>query len=385
MVHNQSQVYCTRRRFLAGGGVFAAACLAPQFLARSDEAAPESDDELKLFFVGQSLIEHTPLLEHYAGYQSICESLRDADLRFTNLEVSIQTPESGLPTKDDMFFHAARPEVLETLQEYGFELLSLANNHAFDLGTNGILATAAEVGRRGFTHAGTGRNLAEATAPALRSTPQGSVALIAMASNVDARSIADKDQPGLNHLAVRNGKLKDQDAKRNLMAIESAAKEGHFVIVYQHDHYWEKDRQRTPEWKRAWAAECIDAGANVFVSHGIPMLHGMEIYKKRPIFYGLGNFIFHTRTPPQHYTHVAWESLIAGCTFRHGNLSSLTLRPIRLTDGVSGDLFLRTRGWPQLIDQGNPQADQILKRFADLSRPFGMVMRVKEGEAHVLL
>lgn len=67
-----------------------------------------------------------------------------------------------------------------------------------------------------------------------------------------------------------------------------------YVFVYHHDHYWAPDWQDTPEWKKQWRRACIDAGATAFISHGVPVIHGIEIYRDRPIFHGLGNFIFHT-------------------------------------------------------------------------------------------
>ncbi|MER8923834.1 CapA family protein [Mesorhizobium sp. M0802] len=44
---------------------------------------------------------------------------------------------------------------------------------------------------------------------------------------------------------------------------------------------------------------CIDAGANLFVSHGAPVLQAVEIYNGAPIFYGLGNFLFHVHPAPR--------------------------------------------------------------------------------------
>src|SRR5262245_54103462 len=54
------------------------------------------------------------------------------------------------------------------------------------------------------------------------------------------------------------------------------------------------------DWLKKWTHEEIDAGADIIVMHGVPLVHGVEIYHKRPIFYDLGNFIFNV--PPGGYT-----------------------------------------------------------------------------------
>ena len=55
----------------------------------------------------------------------------------------------------------------------------------------------------------------------------------------------------------------------------------------------------TPPWQRDLAHQAVDAGAGIFVSHGPPLLHGIEIYRGKPIFYGLGGFFFQTITKPE--------------------------------------------------------------------------------------
>src|SRR5207253_1392086 len=63
-------------------------------------------------------------------------------------------------------------------------------------------------------------------------------------------------------------------------------------------------------WRRKLAHQIIDAGASIYVSHGTPRLEGIEIYKNCPIFYGLGNFIFQTKTDVAFYTKEVWSSVL---------------------------------------------------------------------------
>lgn len=358
------------RRTLSAGAIAATTAGVSTLSGRSCSALAEDKPELHLAAVGQALIDHDLRELPYPGYDELARHLRQADIRFTNLETAIYTPAVRDPHKrGTMFSHAAEPAVLDCLQELGFNLLSLANNHRHDLGMDGMFDAMREVEKRGIVHAGTGENLEKATRHATIATPQAAtLAIVAMASGaIREAHFAAEDRPGVNHLMLDKSRaqLDPNDARRNLQAIEQAAKQADYVLAYHHDHYWAEDPQDTPEWKKAWARACIDAGASLFVGHGVPQLQGIEIYKQRPIFYGLGNFIFHTRTEPGYYSNVAWESVVADCRFSHGRLQSLELRPVRLTEGKAGENFLKTRGRPRFVH--GEQGDLILRRLANLS------------------
>ncbi|MCF3971894.1 CapA family protein, partial [Pseudomonas aeruginosa] len=80
----------------------------------------------------------------------------------------------------------------------------------------------------------------------------------------------------------------------------------------------------------AVAKKCIDAGAVMFVSHGAPVLQPVEIYRGRPIFYSLGNFIFHVKSVKSTWrAREVWESVIGLCSFDdNGQLAGLSFHPV---------------------------------------------------------
>jgi poly-gamma-glutamate capsule biosynthesis protein CapA/YwtB (metallophosphatase superfamily) len=80
-----------------------------------------------------------------------------------------------------------------------------------------------------------------------------------------------------------------EDSARLLAAIAEAAARADIVLAYHHNHTLETGGRRTPEWQRGFARQCIEAGASLYVSHGAPRLHGIELYRGKPIFYDLGN------------------------------------------------------------------------------------------------
>lgn len=305
---------------------------------------------------------------------------------FSDLEVAIRGPRAGTPTRSDPeTLHTADPLVIDCLSEIGISLLAASNNHAYDLNTGGIVDALLALRARGVAHAGIGMNLAEASAPAIQETPGGRVAAVAFATGmVRPGGMAGPDRPGVAEIRRgADGSLDEEDIARTLASITRAAGGADAVIAYQHNHYWEPENWRTPDWQRALARRCIDAGASLFIAHGAPLLQGMEMYRGRPLFHGLGSFIFQTRKAPSYYGPWAWQSLIANCRFRDGSFAGAELLPVQLNAvGLGGDDDLATRGRPSLAD--TVEARAILERFAELSRGLGYDL-THDGRRAVIL
>jgi poly-gamma-glutamate synthesis protein (capsule biosynthesis protein) len=138
----------------------------------------------------------------------------------------------------------------------------------------------------------------------------------------------------------------------------------------------------------------VEAGADVVVMHGAPLLHGIEIFRGKPIFYCLGNFIYNV---PPAITYISepmsWESVVADLDFQDKTLRSITLRPIALNYVGNGQAdmhsqytaneFLHTRGLPAAAE--GAQAQYILERVAEYSKPFGTRLAIGDGSATIEL
>jgi len=350
-----------RRDFLRSLSALAVAAVGVP--ARSQARRP-----LRFTALGQAAIQ-TDLRDHpYAGFDALAKYLARSDICFTDLETPISGPASEAPTIKTVFAKAAPPEVLDCLKVLSVNVLALSNNHAWDFGTGGVLATLDAVKRGGFTCAGTGANRAEASMAGYRDTAAGRVALVSMASGaIRAGAAATETRAGVNEVRRdASGELDADDRARNLMAIRAARTNAPYVFCYQHNHYWEKDFRVTPAWQQKWARECIDAGACAYISHGAPLLHGIEIYRGCPIFYDLGSFVFHTKTPVGYYPGEVWDSAIADCVFEEGRLVALDLVPVVLNEnGIAPDLFYETRGRPTIAE--GTDAERILARLQKLS------------------
>ena len=350
----------------------------------------------------------------------VIQGLLKGDVVFTNLEATVA--EKGETVHEGRGF-LTPPEALDALKTFGFNLLALSDNHAFDLKVTGIQNTIREADTRKIAHAGTGNNIAEAVAPGYLHTPKGTIALVASASGlITPGGSATANRPGVNELRVEAGEKENEattdlpgapgntpnqeDSQRILQSIRDARQHADLVIVYQHNHVFGnhafstiftegmQERLAPNEWLRKWTHAEIDAGADIIVMHGAPLLHGVEIYHGRPIFYDLGNFIYNLPPPITYIDEpINWESVIAYVQFQGKNLQSISVRPIALNnlgegqpdirDQYTNNQFLDTRGLPSPVT--GARAGYILQRLADASKPFGTTMEINGDMAEINL
>lgn len=137
----------------------------------------------------------TPFKEEQ--FLKLREILHSADARFVNLEGTVHTWEEGTPGITQGTFMTTLPPLLEDLKWLGVNMVSCANNHAFDYGEDGVLANIRHLEEAGITHAGTGKNLAAARAPGYLDTPAGRVGLIATTATFRPWNQAGEQRPDL--------------------------------------------------------------------------------------------------------------------------------------------------------------------------------------------
>ncbi len=336
---------------------------------------------VRVTLAGQALMKYPVCDAPYPGLAEVIAELRKGDVIFTNLEVAIQTPESGAPTRDTEFFHAGSEQTLTCLNTMGFNLLALSNNHAFDLSTEGIVATRNAVADAGFAFAGTGDNAAQAAAAGFLEQP-ARAALVSMAmGRIREGGAATSTRAGVNEIRLGEDLVPNvDDMARNLASIRDARSRGGIVIAYLHNHEWGEDMALTKPWARRFAQACIDAGADVFVSHGAPLLHGIEMYAGKVILHGLGSLVFHSHTDVGYYVPEVWETAIVHLDFENGQFRNMEIVPIAMNEvGDDPQQHWPTRGRPRLA-QGE-QAMSILNRLQRLSAELQLELRSNNQRA----
>ncbi|MBI3764132.1 MAG: CapA family protein, partial [Chloroflexi bacterium] len=202
-----------------------------------------------------------------------------------NLECAIGDRGESLPKKAYRF--RAPPSAAASLALAGIDVVTLANNHAMDYGSEGLADTLRLLDTVGIAHVGAGTNAAEAHAPAilerngLRIAFLGYVDVPVESGGWDARSvIATDSSPGLAWADL------DQIASD----VSAAKARADLVVVFMHSgfEYWDKPNRVQVEI----AHTAIDAGAALVIGAHSHTLQGIEHYHGGAIAYSLGNFVF---------------------------------------------------------------------------------------------
>ncbi|MBD0371062.1 MAG: CapA family protein [Pyrinomonadaceae bacterium] len=210
--------------------------------------------------------------------------LSAADIAFGNLEGPMLdgTGKSAKCGPNSKLCYAFRVPTRygKHLKEAGFDLLSLANNHASDFGLEGRQSTRRVLDQLGITHAGADLN----DIPYLNIKGKR-IGVVAFATNEVSYN--------LNDIAT---------ARR---IVTQVAQKADIVIVSFHGGAEGAAAQNVPRGPetflgaprgdlRAFTHAVVDAGADLVLGHGPHVVRGMEIYRNRLIAYSLGNFAFYS-------------------------------------------------------------------------------------------
>lgn len=181
---------------------------------------------LTLVASGDAMITRRMSVFREEGFMRLRRMFREADVGFTNLEMLMHDYEHS-PGQAGGTFTASDPKNLVELEWLGINLVSCANNHSYDYGEGGVLTNLKHLRRSDLVHAGVGRNLSEARAPAYLDTANGRVALISASSTfAEAGRALDQrpdisGRPGLNPLRFNTTHIVDRPAFDALRRVNS--------------------------------------------------------------------------------------------------------------------------------------------------------------------
>ena len=202
--------------------------------------------------------------------------LTSADLAILNLEAPLCRPSRPI-SKTGPCLHGP-VETADFLAYSGFGLVCMANNHIMDYGYDGVAETVAALRRAGMSWAGAGENYVQAARPFALDIQGRKVAILNFAEN--EWSTTFDSRPGACPV----------DPVRNHVSIGAAREAADTVVVISHGGH-ESHPLPSPGMQELFRFY-VDAGADVVVNHHTHCTSGYEIYKTKPVFYSVGNFLF---------------------------------------------------------------------------------------------
>ncbi|MBN9427066.1 MAG: CapA family protein [Burkholderiales bacterium] len=258
----------------------------------------------RIFAVGDIAVNRD---EPDSIFELVSAQMKQADLAFGQIEAiystlgEVNVSGTSSPLRGD-------PENVAAIGRAGFNIASFASNHCMDYGISAFKDTIAHFRANRIHLFGAGDNLAEARKPVIIEHNGNRVGWLGYCSILPIRYWADVDRPGCAPARARTiyetlepdqpgtpprilTYPHDEDLANILADIRSLREQVDVVIVSMHwGLHFREGELATYELKYAKAA--IDAGADVILGHHQHILKPIEIYKGRPIFYGMANFAF---------------------------------------------------------------------------------------------
>ncbi|WP_343249274.1 CapA family protein [Diplocloster hominis] len=210
----------------------------------------------------------------------VLEKMQAADILMVNQEFPFST--RGTAMEDKQYTFRADPRYVQILKDMGVDIVTLANNHTLDFGSDALLDTLSTLEDAGLPYVGAGENLERASRMISIGKGGRKIGFLGASRVIPVTGwYAGKDRPGL---------FATYDPAQMLEQITRAKETCDYVVAYVH---WGVEYADTPEeYQRQMAQKYIDAGADLVVGSHPHVLQGIEFYKGKPILYSLGNFLF---------------------------------------------------------------------------------------------
>lgn len=271
----------------------------PDYMVENNIYAKDavSPDEVTITFAGDILFD-----ENYAVMAGVAQNggdiasgispdliseMKSADIMMLNNEFPYS--DRGEPLEDKQFTFRAKTSAVSYLNDLGVDIVSLANNHAYDYGEKAFLDTIAALEDAGVVYVGAGRNLKEARRPVYYIINNVKIAI------VSATQIERLDNPDTKGATDSTpGVFRCWNGDNLLETVRDAGENSDFVIAYLH---WGTENVADIDWaQEKQAAEVAEAGADLIIGDHPHCLQQISIVKGVPVIYSLGNFWFNSKT-----------------------------------------------------------------------------------------
>jgi poly-gamma-glutamate synthesis protein (capsule biosynthesis protein) len=408
-----------------------------------------------------------PMLANDARFAAAIERLNTVDVAVGNLEFAAadpDDPEAWIWSMPNDWSIASDPAAVGDLRDLGFGAVGRANNHTMDRGPAGMRTTTLLLDEAGIDHAGAGEDLARAGAPRYHETARGRLGIVSVTTSPSPPDTAGAldafaglaPRPGVHALAVEpvvtvpgpahealravhdlvpdamgewmNGdpglrvftarfergddvsvryEVDPEGRARLLRSVRQAAKHADVVIMTVHAHQGDADPATPPAFLRELGRDAIAAGADAVAVSGPHTLAPVELVDGRPVFFGLGDFIWSDLGGPLPASFWPRTRAVLGSDIDPATMTEAELVERLNDDGftdpwvfraVQAELVIGPTGVEQVqvhpVDLGQHEpitrrgvprvaepsvAAEILERLATMSAPFGVTVDVADG------
>ncbi|MGE5544248.1 MAG: CapA family protein [Bacillota bacterium] len=330
--------------------------ISPQVVEPSREVSLLAVGDIMLARKVERLVQSHGLDYPFARIKT---KLQSADITFGNLESPLSERGASLPGKGIYF--RARPEMSGKLKESGFDVLSVANNHALDYDTDAFLDTLELLRSSRIEPVGGGQNINEARQPVI--IEQNGLRVGFLAYTIFADVYYDARYRRTFRATETISGIAPLEQELILEDLAELRPQVDVAIVSLH---WGTEYSRSPEAaQQELGRALIDGGADLIIGHHPHIIQGFERYKDGLIAYSLGNFIF-----DQNQHVFTREGLILELKLTRDGLQDLRVWPVFIQESQP------------YIMQG-PEARELLQEVQQLTRNLGTESTIRDN--HLVL
>jgi poly-gamma-glutamate capsule biosynthesis protein CapA/YwtB (metallophosphatase superfamily) len=342
-----------------------------------------SNETLELALVGDVYVQRP---DPDSTFAHVGKYLRAADIAFGNLETVVADPEHL-----DGRGHGPRTDewMIGAYVNAGFKIMNLANNPSMYRGVKGLLRTMEVLNKAGIAYGGGGKNFEEARRPtvverkgmkvafvcrtsvctidAAATAQRAGLAVVRVATAYEAPPSLPKEVPGAPPIIHTIPNAADVATLRDDIAV---AKERADVVVVS--WHWgispySGGKGELVGYQTEMAHFAVDAGADLVVGHHPHLVQPIEVYKGKPIFYSLANFVHDGPS----FRGKKQDTILVRCRIRSSKMNEVCFVPGRINE-QNQPVLLRPAEAPGLLDH-----------IREVSAAFGTCFQVREEEVAV--
>jgi len=334
-----------------------------------------------------------PISPVHAGDEkvdAVFSVIGDADFSVVNFEIPLTDRGSAVPKLLNI---KAPPTAAERLSSLGFNVATLANNHAGDYGWDGLMDTRRALEAQSIQVVGIGETLDEAMRPVVTSVKSKRIGVIGFSCLAPAGFGASATRPGIACLQVMTGyevdpgyqmeepgdvgcitirtRVRDQDLAAACEAVRQAKTICDCLIASVHWGFG--STEALAEYQEPLAKALIDAGADVIHGHHPHAIQAVGFYREKPIIFSanvlIGQQVF---LPASDQVHEIWRAMSDQGFLTRLHFGAQGVRHVEIIPTVLNERRLPEIAPPEV-------AGRICERLSRLSALRGGAVRGVEG------
>lgn len=306
-------------------------------------------------------------------FDKVAPYFQKSDVNFCNLEAALSN--KGNPQAGRYASFRSYPSMVEVLKKGRIDFVSLANNHSIDYGWEALSDTMDLLNQNGIGFSGGGKTMEEARKPALIEKKGLTIGLLSYTANVNTPFgfKASQEREGLAPMRISPFFLPDHTNQEDVEAMQKDMEKWKslvdFLVVSFHWGISEGGTHTVALHQKIIAHHAVHAGADLILGHHSHALQAVEIYRNKPICYGLGNFVFALEEGfPR-------ETMLFQCRISRHKIHEVNFLPV----------YVSKQGQPEVVSPEQGEGLKIVSLMRKLCLRFGTKLVVRNQAGEVLL